>query len=141
MLPAQQGDALWIEYGDLGSVHRILIDGGTSPTHKVLKERIEALQDHRTFELFIVTHIDTDHIGGALKLLADSSLEAPFEDVWFNDLDDLPDCPAARGPIDGAMMTRVLEGLGIGRNQMFGGERVAVPDEGILRQVSLEGGM
>jgi glyoxylase-like metal-dependent hydrolase (beta-lactamase superfamily II) len=93
MLPAQQGDALWIEYGSTGgSVHRILIDGGTPPTYHVLKRRIMGLSDKdRIFELLIVTHIDTDHIGGALKLLADRSLGVTFRDVWFNDFDDLPE--------------------------------------------------
>ena len=32
MLPAQQGDALWIEYGSAAKPHRILVDGGTPPT-------------------------------------------------------------------------------------------------------------
>ena len=142
MLPAQQGDALWIEYGSGGSVHRVLIDGGTSPTYQILKQRIEALPaDDRIFDLFIVTHVDTDHIGGALKLLADRALGATFQDVWFNDWDDLPPRPA-RGPVDGALMARVLQGLGITRNRAFGGLPVAVPDQGALPSPDpLPGGM
>ena len=142
MLPAQQGDALWIEYGSGGSVHRVLIDGGTPPTYQILKQRIEALPaDGRIFDLFIVTHVDTDHIGGALKLLADPALRATFQDVWFNDWDDLPPCPA-RGPVDGALMARVLQGLGIPRNRAFGGLPVAVPDQGALPSPDpLPGGM
>jgi hypothetical protein len=141
MLPAQQGDALWIEYGEPGSLHRILIDGGTPPTIDVLRKRLPELpESDPTFELFIVTHIDTDHVGGALKLLADTSLGVTFSDVWFNDLDCLPDCPV-RGPIDGAIMTRVLDGLGITANQNFGGEAVVVPDHGDLPRKQLDGGM
>jgi beta-lactamase superfamily II metal-dependent hydrolase len=141
MLPAQQGDALWIEYGEPGSIHRILIDGGTPPTIDVLRKRIRELpEDDRTFELLIITHIDTDHIGGALKLLADTSLGVTFGDVWFNDLDRLPDCPT-RGPIDGAIMTWVLEGLGVAANQRFYGKAVVVPDDGELPHGKLDGGM
>jgi len=142
MLPAQQGDALWIEYGSGESVHRVLIDGGTPPTYQLLKQRIGALPaDDRIFDLFIITHIDTDHIGGALKLLADRALGAAFRDVWFNDWDDLPPCPA-RGPVDGALMARVLQGLGIRRNRAFGGLPVAVPDRGALPSPDpLPGGM
>jgi Metallo-beta-lactamase superfamily len=134
MLPAQQGDALWIEYGSEGSVHRVLVDGGTPPTYQLLKQRIEALPaEDRVFDLFIITHVDTDHIGGALKLLADPALGATFHDVWFNDWDDLPPCPnPSRGPVDGAIMTRVLQGLGIQRNRAFAGLPAVVPDQGAL---------
>lgn len=141
MLPAQQGDALWIEYGTPGSVHRVLIDAGTPPTYEALKDRIDKLApDDRFFELFAVTHVDTDHIGGALKVLADRSLGATFGDVWFNDWDDLPPCPV-RGPIDGAIMTRVLQGLGLAPNRAFAGAAVVIPDDGALPCVQLDGGM
>jgi beta-lactamase superfamily II metal-dependent hydrolase len=143
LLPAQQGDALWIEYGEPGSVHRILIDGGTPPSYQVVKDRIRALSAaERHFELCIVTHVDTDHIGGALKLLADRSLGAVFDDVWFNDQEVLPPCPdPRRGPIDGAILTRVLDGLGITPNSAFDGKAAFVPEEGELPVRSLAGGM
>ena len=143
LLPAQQGDALWIEYGEPGSVHRILIDGGTPPSYQVVKDRIQALSaTERHFELCIVTHVDTDHIGGALKLLADRSLGATFGDVWFNDQEVLPPCPdPRRGPIDGAILTRVLDGLGITPNRAFDGNAVCVPEQGELPVRSLAGGM
>jgi hypothetical protein len=143
MFPAQQGDALWIEYGTPGSVHRVLIDAGTPPTYQRLKDRIQGLPtEDRNFDLLIVTHVDTDHIGGALKLLADQSLGATFRDIWFNDLDDLPECSEpTRGPIDGAIMKRVAEGLGLDRNRAFQGAAAAVPDQGPLPKKSLAGGM
>ena len=70
MLPAEFGDALWIEYGQ-DAVHRILIDCGTRSVFEAVKRRIEALPvAERHFELFVVTHVDVDHIGGALELAA-----------------------------------------------------------------------
>jgi len=143
LLPAQQGDALWIEYGEPDAVHRILIDGGTPPTHQVVKDRIQALSaTDRHFELCIVTHVDTDHIGGVLKLLADRSLGTTFGDVWFNDQEVLPPCPdPRRGPIDGAILTRLLDGLGITPNQAFDGDAVWVPEQGELPVRSLADGM
>ena len=72
MFPAQQGDALWIEYGPRAKPHRILIDGGTPPTIEPLRTRIKALaKTDRHFDLIGVTHIDTDHIGGMLRLISD----------------------------------------------------------------------
>ena len=143
MLPAQQGDALWIEYGVPHETHRVLIDCGTPPTYEVIRRRIERLAPNdRSFDLLIVTHIDTDHIGGALKLLADRSLGVRFEDVWFNDWDHLPQCPdPARGPIDGAIMSRILEGMSLVPNRQLVRGVAVIPDGGPLPTVTLSGGM
>jgi beta-lactamase superfamily II metal-dependent hydrolase len=143
LLPAQQGDALWIEYGEPGLIHRILIDGGTPPTYQVVKDRIQALPAaERHFELCIVTHVDTDHIGGALKLLADRSLGATFDDVWFNDQEMLPPCTdSLRGPIDGEILTQVLARLVTRPNRAFHGNAAVVPEEGELPMKPLGGGM
>ncbi len=75
LLPAAHGDAIWIEYGPVASVSRILIDGGPAPTYQLgLRRRIELLpQNARMLELFVVTHIDADHIDGALILLQELS--------------------------------------------------------------------
>jgi len=36
------------------------------------------------FELFVLTHIDADHINGVLPLFGNTKLDARFEDIWFN---------------------------------------------------------
>ena len=88
MLPAQHGDALWIEYGRGNAAPcRIMVDCGPAGAYKShLKARIEALpKAERCFELFILSHIDDDHIGGAISLLKDArSLGLTFGDIWFN---------------------------------------------------------
>ena len=143
MLPAQQGDALWIEYGRPPTVHRVLIDAGTPSTYAVIKKRIEALPAaDRRFELLVVTHVDTDHIGGALKLLADPTLAGTFADVWFNDWQRLPPCPQPdRGPLDGAIMTRVLQSRDAVPNRHLEGRAAVVTDSAPLPTVTLPGGM
>lgn len=87
MLPAGHGDCLWIEYGDGPKTQRVLVDCGSGHTYKKgLRPRIEA-QDkaQRTFELFIMSHIDEDHIGGGLALFKEAkTLGVDFGDVWFN---------------------------------------------------------
>jgi hypothetical protein len=86
MFPAAEGDCLWIEYGNDQAPHRVLIDAGTPGTYSRLRKRLEALPaKDRRFELFVITHIDSDHIGGALDLLRDKHrLGVTFDDVWFN---------------------------------------------------------
>ena len=157
MLPAEQGDALLIEYGTGPTVNRILVDGGTPPTVDAVEARIERLEpEDRRFELLIVTHVDTDHIGGILKFLADPPFGLTFDDVWFNGwpqleplTTDLPLGPmtadAILGPKDGEILDRLLDlhvdGVVRGHNTPFGGEAVMVPATGPLPSHTLEGGM
>jgi beta-lactamase superfamily II metal-dependent hydrolase len=87
MMPAGHGDALWIEYGRKGTAtSRVLVDCGTTASYPHLKARIlQVPQAERRFDLFLMSHIDSDHIGGALPLMADlDTLGLRFDDVWFN---------------------------------------------------------
>jgi beta-lactamase superfamily II metal-dependent hydrolase len=86
MLPADNGDCLWIEYGDPFRPRRILIDCGAVSAARTLVSRIESIgvPSERVFELFVLTHIDADHINGALPLFGNANLDARFEDIWFN---------------------------------------------------------
>ncbi len=85
MLPAGHGDCLWIEYGDHESSRRWLIDCGTQGTARELLRRVEALPERDRFlDLFVMSHIDADHIGGALPFFKALRLGLRFGDVWFN---------------------------------------------------------
>jgi len=85
MLPAGHGDCLWMQYGEGASTSRVLIDCGTTSTYAWLQERVAQLPTSaRDFELFILSHIDADHIGGAIPFFADRALGVRFADVWFN---------------------------------------------------------
>jgi hypothetical protein len=144
MLPAAQGDALWIEYGDEAHPRRILIDGGTKSSWPLgLKARMEALPaDQRKFELLIVTHIDADHIDGALALLRDDNLGATFADVWFNGWRHLPDTPLeSLGPVEGELLTQALGTRNIPWNDAFGGRAVGVNPEGALPRKEFADGL
>lgn len=85
MLPAREGDCLWIEYGDEKRPRRVLIDGGRQSTYAILRQRFAVLPAEQSeFELLILSHVDADHIEGFLKLVADPELPVRFKDVWFN---------------------------------------------------------
>jgi hypothetical protein len=142
MLPAAQGDCLWIEYGDGDARRRILVDGGTKATYReALRPRIEALPaGERSFELLVVTHVDCDHIEGALDLVRDDALGARFGDVWFNGFEHLVP-PDRLGPKQGDLLSDALGARKIPWNQRFGGRAVVVPDQGELPTVTLDGGL
>lgn len=148
MLPARHGDCLWVEYGSKDQPCRLLIDCGTGPTYAVLKDRIEALpKDQRAFELFVVTHVDDDHIGGSLKLLDElTSLGVTFGDVWFNAFPHLEgraimsgaDLLGAR---QGEKLSELIVDRGLPWNRSFKGRAVVCEDGEDLPQVRLPGGM
>ena len=143
MLPAGNGDALWIEYDDGPRTRRLVIDGGTSGTWtEGLRARIDGLpEDERTFELLIVTHIDGDHIEGALGLLNAASLGVTFEDVWFNGWKHLTELEEM-GPVEGELLTKTIVDRGLPWNKAFdGGPIVVGEDEEELPRVELAGGL
>lgn len=146
MLPADQGDCLWLEYGDPGlsaGTHRVLIDSGTPATYARLAARIAELPpDDRRFELLIVSHIDSDHIGGAVKLLEEPPEGLEIGDVWFNGFRHLPKPPEDElGERQGEELTTALTGGRFAWNRAFEGKAVVVPEAGPLPTARLAGGL
>lgn len=85
LFPALDGDCHVLAWGDPGAPRRLLIDGGRESTWEALKKYLEALPPaQRQFELLIISHIDADHIAGALRLVRDPACPATFSDVWYN---------------------------------------------------------
>lgn len=142
LIQAGHGDCIWIEYGqDKNSLHRILIDGGTSGTYQRIKKRIEKLPfEQRHFELLVITHIDADHIAGVLKLFEDASLKVSFDDVWFNGYQHLTELETL-GAKQGEALTDHLDKAGRRWNKAFFGKAVRVADDGAFQPIVLPGGM
>ena len=142
MLPAEQGDALFIEYGSASNPNRVLIDAGVRKTSASVKARIEQVppkDNKRRFDLLIVTHVDSDHIGGIPKLLADLSLGLEFDDVWFNGWRHLQ--PDQLGPVEGEIVSAQLDKSGLSWNAAFDEKAVVVPAQGKLPKHELPGEM
>jgi hypothetical protein len=145
MLPADQGDCLWLEYGPADRPHRVLIDCGTSPTYKRLMKKLDTLGPSPHFELLIVTHVDTDHIAGVLKLLAKPPAGLSFGQVWFNAWRHIaPDAGDLLGPVDGEILSVQLDKAGWKWNTSFraNGHAAKVSKEGhSLPSKPLPGGL
>lgn len=139
-LPAEEGDCLWIEYGDVSNRCRILIDGGRSHTYGHLKQKIGALREaEQRFELLVVTHIDRDHIEGALDLLEDAAPAFQFDEVWFNAYHHLFAANIETySPVQGERLTNCLK-RHPGWNRAFDKKGVVLPDGG-AKSVNLPGG-
>lgn len=144
MLPAFDGDCLWIEYGSEDDPKRVLIDGGTGATAKALTARIEEIKtsEKRRFELLIVTHVDSDHIAGVLRLLKDPPEGLFIEEVWFNAYPQL--APGMLGPKEGEFLAVHFNDEERKRagywNGSFEGKACGAPANGELPTFKLHGG-
>jgi hypothetical protein len=118
LLPAGYGDAILVAYGDATTPqHHILIDAGQATTAKAVLERLAALRaGGGVIDLFVVTHIDNDHIGGALKLLNDPDAAAMIKSIWFNGYVHLDTAAGLLGPIQGEKLTKQIVELGLDWN-------------------------
>ena len=72
MLPARLGDCLLVECLRQGRrPWRMLVDGGPPDTWPLLKARLDRLPaSNPAIDVAVVTHIDSDHIGGMIPFLA-----------------------------------------------------------------------
>ena len=145
MLPAGHGDCLLIEYGDPETLHRVLVDGGPYYAFSNLARRIDDLAASRaTLELLVVSHVDADHIDGAIKLLGAPSGSLAVKDVWFNSWQHLSPSPAdLLGPVEGEILTTLIQERDLPWNMAFGGRRapVALSAGTALPVVTLCGGL
>jgi beta-lactamase superfamily II metal-dependent hydrolase len=142
MLPARQGDALWIEYGDAARPRRLLVDAGTPETWRLVRAKLERLPvEHRSFELLVVTHIDKDHIGGVLPMLEDTDLGLSIDDIWFNGYRHLRSSLEPMGPVEGERLTTLIADHGYQWNGAFDGQAVTLTDNAAPPSRTLAGGM
>lgn len=81
MHPASEGDALILAWGDEEAPRHALIDLGRTGDYKALKPLLRSIG---RFELFCLTHIDADHIEGAVPLFKEADLPFEADRIWFN---------------------------------------------------------
>ena len=86
ILPANCGDCIIVSFDDCGEIKNILIDGGAGTVYDdILKDEIIKMRNEKQkIDLLIVTHTDSDHIGGIIKFIEDDNLNNCIKEVWFN---------------------------------------------------------
>lgn len=145
MLDAYEGDALWIEFGQGNEIHRIVIDAGRKRTYRELVERVVNVGPG--IDLFVMTHVDDDHLFGAIPLFGDARVDLDtFQDIWYNGYTHLDKNIAFRppadvlGPKNGEVFAALLLDGHYPWNNMFGGgATVVIPDDEVLPVKDLAG--
>lgn len=127
MLPARHGDAVLVSWGDVGDRHHLLIDGGPAAAYLEVRQRIREVAGVDGLDLMVLTHVDGDHIEGALLLANDADLNIDIREFWFNG-------PAQIAPFlggaQGEMLAALIGARGINHNAAFGAAAVAAPEAG-----------
>jgi hypothetical protein len=153
MLPAGHGDSLLVAYGDPQAPHHVLIDGGPYYVYrnnkyvarKTLSKRMTQLvADGGHLELLVITHVDADHIEGAVRLLANRTPDLKIEDVWFNAWRHLaPNPEDLLGPVQGEMLSALIQEDELDWNaaEPFDGGSVMVHPAKPLPATTLPGGL
>lgn len=132
VLPAGFGDCLLVTCPVGKRVWRMLIDTGPDETYPTLKKRLSQIplgaDGRRHIDLFVVTHIDHDHIGGAKLLLDDKALALSFGDIWFN----AAPAPRTRGVAEGQSLAALLGArtAKLPWNEAWSGAPVSTPAKG-----------
>jgi len=140
MLPAAHGDALLVQWGTNRERHHMLVDAGPLGTYASIHDRLTDLGTSPALELLVVTHIDGDHIEGVIRLLQDRhALGLQIGDVWFNGWPQLP-ATDRLGPDYGEMVGALVQRGELPWNTPYGGNAVAVPEQGPLPSYPLNGG-
>lgn len=87
VFPASEGDSFLVSFDK----SHILIDAGVHDTYQnFIKQRLTDLsKDMGKLDLLVITHIDEDHIEGAIQFLSENGINnspmiIPIEQVWHN---------------------------------------------------------
>jgi len=138
LLPAQYGDCIWLRYGpSADDLRHVLIDTGFQPTMQGLVQRLEA-DPTLNFELLVLTHIDADHIEGAVSLLESEIVTSDrIKNVWFNGWSQIVKASTGEaglspddqlGALQGEYFSALVDKKAIPRNDA----PIMVPDDGEL---------
>jgi beta-lactamase superfamily II metal-dependent hydrolase len=123
---AADGDCILIRCFADEDTFNVLIDGGRASTPPRLKRFFDKLPvADRKIDLFVVTHIDADHIAGAIALAEDPLLSTMVQEIWFNGPRHLVD--EGSTPLSSVQGNALIERIEQNRwawNTHFGGKAV-----------------
>lgn len=81
MHPASEGDCLLLSWGTARSRRRLLVDFGRTGDYRRLRPTLAEL---KSLELLVISHIDADHIEGAVPFFEEQTPPCVPAEVWFN---------------------------------------------------------
>ncbi|MBS1529135.1 MAG: MBL fold metallo-hydrolase [Bacteroidetes bacterium] len=114
------GDGIWIRFRDESrQFHNILIDGGYGKSYNAAFKMVidQILGIREVIDLWIITHIDGDHIGAILAFLQDADIKEKDQIVksyWFNHVNfEMPNLSSSISVNQGIKLRKHLASVGI----------------------------
>lgn len=90
MLPALDGDCLLLSWGDDGPLHHMVIDGGRKGAYAHLQAELAVIKKAgEKLDLYVLSHVDADHIEGSLAYFDDVNRPLLPEEVWYNGFEEM----------------------------------------------------
>ena len=88
IIQASEGDCFFLSFTFESRRFNMMIDSGPS---KCWNDELRAFLDNlnsrgERVNVLLITHIDSDHIGGALKLFSEEKYSNMIDEVWYNGL-------------------------------------------------------
>lgn len=102
MLDCAEGDCFFLEFCFDSIEYTILMDTGPGICWTTsLKPFLDQLiAEKKKINILVITHIDNDHIGGAIRLFQNEEYSGLVEEVWFNGLKQVLNIDAASSVSD-----------------------------------------
>jgi hypothetical protein len=120
LLPALDGDCLILSWSEDGPLKHMIVDGGRAGTYPYLKKQLtQMVENGETLELYVLTHIDADHIAGALTYLKDNERPISPKEVWHNGFRQINGAERRRSMRQGDEYSAALTELGWSLNRHF----------------------
>jgi beta-lactamase superfamily II metal-dependent hydrolase len=123
-----------------------LIDGGTPGSYTQWKPLLDKLLGERqVLDLLVVTHIDSDHIGGIIRLLDDPNRQIDIKQIWFNGYEHVLAADKAinggdeyLSPTQGDALSASIKANEIAWNTSFDGKPIrSISDTILIGQVAI----
>ena len=135
MLPAEDGDCFWINYGDRADSKNILIDSGTKKTPAIIGKRLGISPG---IDILIMTHYDNDHIEGVLGLESIGKNLLDIKDVWFNGWQHVHKVALDKmGPAEAEAFSQRIVNSGWPWNKAFKGGPIFIEEKKALPEVKV----
>ena len=144
MYPASEGDCLVLAWGDDADPHHAVVDLGRTKDYTALRPWLTAA---RQMELFAISHIDADHIAGAMPMGRESAPPFAPADVWFNGHAHLVAAKERMRSLEeqsvaqGNKLEKAIRTFGWPWNAAFGQGPVSVDSLEAKRSLDLAGGL